>query len=591
MTSPWHPSDEQLHRFITIEDDSDENQTIADHIAQCSTCIERLDRLDQAREVITLNVGAEGSIEIPHSIVERVSRAVDSDNLPLSYKNLSSSQTLEFLTFLDNGGMGDILVYRDTALNRKVVLKTLRHDKQQSIQKINRFAQEKRTVSQLRLPGVPEVYGSGYLPDGREYFCMQYIEGGKLSDHIRSFHASHPPLRRSNENFLAMLRIFVTICRTMDSAHSQRVVHRDLKSSNVLLGKNNFPFVIDWGLAGELHSADLDESVSMAKSPRLTHQGLRLGTPYSWSPEQATGNVDLLDDLTDIYGLGSILFELLTGTLLHAPLTDRSTSSATESKSDAEQKEEIERITHELKSGVVRDPRNVNRSIPNELASICIRATQPIREKRYPSVRKLADDIDAWIACLPVDAHRYNPIEQMQRWIGASPSRATAIFASISLIGILAIAFSTISYALKREAERNEQLAQAAIRDTLLTTRHARDLFQLGRKEEATQLVLGIFQRYGTLHHGEPLDSELLGYALIHRLASERGDSNLQEKTVHHTLIYLSDFSREEFMRNDPVQTMLSTIPECKELALQVPVGDKLSSLGFSLGEQTKTAE
>lgn len=950
MTSPWHPSDEQLRRFITIEDDSDDNQVVADHLNHCSSCLERLEQLDQARELITLNMGEEGSIEVPYSIVERVSREVDSDNLPRSYKHLSSSQTLEYLDFLDNGGMGDVLVYRDTVLDRKVVLKTLRHDKEQSIQKINRFAQEKRIVSQLRLPGVPEVYGSGYLPDGREYFCMQYIEGGKLSDHIRSFHTSHPPLRRSNEHFLAMLRIFVTICRTMDSAHTQRVVHRDLKSSNVLLGKNKFPYVIDWGLAGELHSNDLDESVSGSKSPRLTHQGLRLGTPYSWSPEQAAGNIDLLDDLTDIYGLGSILFELLTGTLLHAPLTDRSTSSATESKSDAEQKEEIERITHELKSGVVRDPRAVNGSIPNELASICIRATQPIREKRYPSAGKLADDIDAWIACLPVDAHQYNPIEQMQRWIGASPSRATAIFASISLIGILAIAFSTISYSLKQAAEQNERRAQSVIRDslttlrsvldiasdnrrpdtdelrsiqrqmvaaieagidksmhnafdkstvietailmgklgdihsdnaqqheaervltaacdlihtipleqiqsnvditliyaelhtklavsqirgrhqdlaamtlarglkildkipedqlekrgklsrsiymrrtyavalfrnwelgtldahdeaveilkrcnavlarwpndeqtllekaellafiglcvhksgkftqemlrryqdrsnseqlfdvaqayfgdaiaclekipqssrdtdeysrvfvsvlskkslsdvrispahaqatcdkyiallrqnvakypfsrerridlasalgdyadkffpdisdvtlnarkegldllaefsdsnyprlmnclTLLTTRHARDLFTLGRKEEANQLVLGIFQRYGTLHHGEPLDSELLGYALIHRLASEKGDSDLQEKTVHHTLIYLSEFSSEEFMRNGMVQTMLSTIPECKELAMQVPIRDKLSSLGFSLGEQTSPAK
>jgi serine/threonine-protein kinase len=225
-----------------------------------------------------------------------------------------------------HGGMGAVLRARDLELNRPLAIKVLRADYRGSAALERRFREEAQITGQLQHPGIPPVHEVGTLPDGRPFFAMKLIQGRTLAQLLQERTSAAHDLPR----FVA---IFEQVCQTLAYAHSQGVIHRDLKPHNIMVGAFGEVQVMDWGLAKQLRSAQCgvridppgpkDEQTafddpsfnpqSAIRNPQWTAVGDVLGTPAYMAPEQARGEIDQLDERCDVFGLGAILCVLLTG--------------------------------------------------------------------------------------------------------------------------------------------------------------------------------------------------------------------------------------------------------------------------------------
>jgi serine/threonine-protein kinase len=218
---------------------------------------------------------------------------------------------------LGRGGMGVILVCRDNPLSRDLAVKVLRQEHRGNAGAEQRFLAEAQITGQLQHPGVVPVHQVGRLADGRPYFTMKLVRGQTLATLL----AARAAPGQEQPRWLA---IFDQVCQTLAFAHDRGVVHRDLKPANVMVGAFNEVQVMDWGLAKVLASGgyeppgiDEDRRVDTPSSPETFRQQTRagdvLGTPAYMAPEQARGEVDRLDERCDVFGLGAILCEILTG--------------------------------------------------------------------------------------------------------------------------------------------------------------------------------------------------------------------------------------------------------------------------------------
>jgi eukaryotic-like serine/threonine-protein kinase len=219
------------------------------------------------------------------------------------------------------GGMGSILKGRDPDLGRDVAIKVLREDLRDNADMVRRFIEEAQIGGQMQHPGVVPIYELGTFADQRPFFSMKLVKGQTLADLLKTRPSPSDDLPR----FLA---IFQAIAQTMAYAHTRGVIHRDLKPSNVMVGSFGEVQVMDWGLAKVLARGGLADDARAGKEPLpetviatarsgsdddLSHPGSVLGTPSYMAPEQARGEIDLVDERADVFALGSILGEILTG--------------------------------------------------------------------------------------------------------------------------------------------------------------------------------------------------------------------------------------------------------------------------------------
>ncbi|MCB9744677.1 MAG: serine/threonine protein kinase [Alphaproteobacteria bacterium] len=225
---------------------------------------------------------------------------------------------------LGRGGMGEVLRVMDPVLNRAVAMKIIKADLLQRADVVARFKEEAQATAQLAHPGVVPVHELGILPDDRLYFTMEEISGFTLRDALRDLHDRDLDYRQSLEpstspteiTLWRLLEVFRRVCETVAYAHSRGVLHRDLKPTNVMVGDFGAVYVLDWGIAKVLKSADGDTGVQTDRSAQgahLTRKGQVLGTPKYMAPEQANGLIDKLGPHTDVYSLGVILFEIFMG--------------------------------------------------------------------------------------------------------------------------------------------------------------------------------------------------------------------------------------------------------------------------------------
>jgi tetratricopeptide (TPR) repeat protein/tRNA A-37 threonylcarbamoyl transferase component Bud32 len=218
---------------------------------------------------------------------------------------------------LGRGGMGEVWLGRDCRLRRRVAVKVVQERWADKESVLRRFVEEAQLTSQLQHPGIPPVFERSALPDGRPYFCMKVVRGSTLQELLENRAGPSDDLPR----FLA---IFEQVCQAVAYAHSKSVIHRDLKPQNVMVGAFGEVQVMDWGLAKvlgeELPAAETAApAVSVVETDRteqpdsVTVPGTVMGTYAYMSPEQARGDVQLLDRRCDVFGLGAILCEILTG--------------------------------------------------------------------------------------------------------------------------------------------------------------------------------------------------------------------------------------------------------------------------------------
>ncbi|MCI0465161.1 MAG: serine/threonine protein kinase [Gemmataceae bacterium] len=262
----------------------------------------------------------------------------------------------ELLEMLGEGGMGVVYKARQRSLDRLVAVKMLLRGKWASVADLGRFRAEAEAAARLEHPHIVAVYQVGES-DGQAFFSMQYIEGRTLASLVAE--GPLPPREAA--------RCLVPVCRAVHYAHQHGILHRDLKPANVLLDQNGQPHVTDFGLAKRVQGG-----------ASLTQSGAIVGTPSYMAPEQATGSRGVLSPASDVYSLGTILYELLTG---RVPF--RAASA-------------VDTLFLVLDQEPV-PPRLLNPKVDPELEIICLKCLQKPADLRYATAEQLAGDLEAYL--------------------------------------------------------------------------------------------------------------------------------------------------------------------------------------------------
>jgi tRNA A-37 threonylcarbamoyl transferase component Bud32 len=284
------------------------------------------------------------------------------------------------------GGMGEVTLDLDRRIGREVAVKRLRAKLLDSAEARERFLHEARVQGQLEHPAIVPVYDLREDDDGHLAFTMRRVRGDTLRDILEARALSSEDAIGTHQ----LLAAWRQICLAIDYAHSRGVIHRDLKPENVMLGDFGEVYVLDWGIARVAGAADAAEravaedaadgaTVRSGRSTSTRH-GAMLGTPGYMPPEQLAGELDRLDGRADVYALGALLFEILTGTLLHEGHT-----------------------LDDLRESYAADPEDriiaicAAHDVAPELADLCVRATRIDPEERVASARALSDAVERYL--------------------------------------------------------------------------------------------------------------------------------------------------------------------------------------------------
>ena len=320
---------------------------------------------------------------------------------------------------LTQGGEAILRTCVDENLGRTVVMKTLQPQFQNLETYQKRFLREARVTAQIPHPATIPVYELSRDSEGNAYFTMKKLRGRDLSDILDKI-SEGDKFTIEKYPLDSLLNVLIHCSQCLAFAHNQKVVHRDMKPANIMIGDYGEIMVLDWGLAKVWDMED-DEDVDrlirsgqQAMSGRLTGRGDVQGTPFYMSPEQAVETGDV-DERTDIYNMGIILFEVLTG----------------ESYMSGRNFKEIKR---KLQEDPVREPRAVAplKKIPAELNAICMKALQRSVTDRYQKMSEFSEDLRAALLGNPVSVYHEPIWGRVLKW------RDRKVFSAASLIWMLA---------------------------------------------------------------------------------------------------------------------------------------------------------
>ena len=342
----------------------------------------------------------------------------------------------EILSELARGGMGVIYRARQISLNRIVALKMIQPGHLPSPEAWLRFQTEIKASAQLNHPSIVALHESGTV-DGAHFFTMRLMEGGNLSTQLvqrRKANATATATRTTREMQQATVRMILQVARAVHYAHQRGVLHRDLKPSNILLDEHGEPQVADFGLAKLLaqeSAATLTDSI--------------LGSPNYMAPEQADGRGKNITVQTDVYGLGAILYEALTGV---PPFQARTP---------------VETIRKVLDEEPV-PLRKLNPGIDADLDTVCLKCLQKVPSTRYSSAESFAADLERWSEGRPILARPVGPLGTAIRWARRHPGLATvSSLLFVTLVGVAVVA--SVAAVRIRNAE---QAAVVRLRESLL---------------------------------------------------------------------------------------------------------------------------
>lgn len=303
-----------------------------------------------------------------------------------------SKSKYKLLRQIGEGGLGRVWLARDEKLNRNVALKEMNQAALQLPKAWQRFNREAEITGQLEHPNVVSLYQYGNdSGSGEPFYAMRFVGKRTLADAIDEYHDQCQAGACDALILHRLLSAFLDVCQAIAYAHSRGVIHRDLKPENVALDNFGQVIVLDWGLAkittdGEISIRLTGESDLTDAAIAQTLAGEVIGTPLYMAPEQARGDQDSVDKQTDVYGLGAILFSILTGSAPHE-------ASLARSGAELNVREMLDAIA-EKDSPRPRDYRN---SVPLELEQICLKAMAVKKYARYETVVDLANAVERWM--------------------------------------------------------------------------------------------------------------------------------------------------------------------------------------------------
>ncbi|MBL7648731.1 MAG: protein kinase [Candidatus Hydrogenedentes bacterium] len=354
----------------------------------------------------------------------------------------------------DRGGMGRILIVRDERMNRTIAMKELApalgtgdatvpggRDRQISAFDVQRFLREARITGSLEHPSIVPVYELGRRADGAHYYTMKLVRGQSLYHAIRE-------CRHLGER-LKLLPHVINLCQAIAYAHDKGIIHRDIKPSNVMVGAFGETVVIDWGLARVLNqedpfAADLAtfteaQLAARPEDPRLTAAGVPVGTPHYMAPEQAEGRMNDVGPPSDVYSLGVVLYEVITG---KTPFTG-TTSRVVLQKVRTDTPPSVH--THEP-------------DIPRALAAICSKAMARDPARRYASAGELADELTRFTTGALVQGYEYTTGELIRHYYRRNRALCNTAMTAAAVTLVVAIA----AYINILEANHRERLQRVA---------------------------------------------------------------------------------------------------------------------------------
>jgi len=298
----------------------------------------------------------------------------------------------ELLEVVGRGGQGVVFRAHQKSLNRTVALKMISLGSWATKAHLKRFRREAEAAASLEHSGIVPIYEVGE-GDGCCYFSMRFVEGGQL-DQV---------MRREPISLRDATKLIAKVARTVHYAHEHGIVHRDIKPGNILVDTKGEPLLTDFGLAR------LVEAESTVTRTREV-----MGTPSYMAPEQAVGNNGAVSSATDVYGLGAVFYQLLTG---HPPFAGGTTFETIKLVLDTEP----------------RPPRLLNPRIDRELSTICLKCLEKDPKRRYSSALALAKDLEHWLKHEPIQAKRSGFFTHARKWVRRKPALAALIASLVAL--------------------------------------------------------------------------------------------------------------------------------------------------------------
>src|SRR6266540_6811076 len=299
----------------------------------------------------------------------------------------------ELLEEVGRGGQGVVFRARQKSLNRIVALKVIGLGQWATKAHLKRFRLEAEAAARLEHPGIVPIHEVGER-DGQCYFSMKFVEGGQLDEVLKR---EPMPIRQAVE-------LIAKVARTVHYAHEHGILHRDIKPGNILLDAKGEPHVTDFGLARLVES---ESSVTQTLDV--------LGTPSYMAPEQAVGNNAAVGSVTDVYGLGAVLYQLLTG---QPPFAGGTTYETIKLLLDTEP----------------RPPRLLNPKVDRDLSTICLKCLEKDPQRRYSSALALAEDLERWLKHEPIAARRTGLLTRSGKWMRRNPTSALLAASLVALI-------------------------------------------------------------------------------------------------------------------------------------------------------------
>ena len=423
----------------------------------------------------------------------------------------------ELLEQIGRGGQGVVFRARQKSLNRTVALKIIGLGQWASKAHLKRFRLEAEAAARLEHPGIVPIHDVGER-DGSCYFSMKFVEGGQLDEVVK----------RTPISIRQAVELIAKVARTVHYAHEHGILHRDIKPGNILLDAKGEPHLTDFGLARLVES---ESSVTQTLDV--------LGTPSYMAPEQAVGNNAAVSSATDVYGLGAVIYQLLTG---QPPFAGGATYETIKLLLDTEPKQ----------------PRLLNPKIDRDLSTICLKCLEKDPKRRYPSALALAEDLERWLKHEPILARHTGVFARGKKWVRRNPTSALLAASLIALMAAggwivwkselvrqpLATGIAVLPFENLSEQREDAAAFVDGVQDDILTKlariadlkvisrtsvmeyRDKRNVRQIGNDLRVSHVLEGSVRRIGTRFH---MNTQLIDTRTDTHIWAEQYDRDLND--------------------------------------------------------------